>query len=220
MEELIKNINNMNENTKSYYYFLVADYSYPTLVYRNWQVFELGRNLSLYKPIILPKDYQVIDLYLRKKISKPKMADYHIYDGTEHIISKRMKESIEEMDPVNIHFLPAVIHTGKEEKEDYADYFIINCYNVIQAMDKENSVWKKSRNTMPGREVLSIGKLVMDMDKIKDIPLSERLIFALGECRSYTLFHESVVENIEKLSPKGCYAIPVEDWYDDLMMDL
>ena len=87
-------------------------------------------------------------------------------------------------------------------------------------MDKENSVWEKSNLGITEKEVLSISKLVMDLDKIKDIPLSERLIFALGECRSYTLFHESVIENIEKISPKGCFAVSVEDWYDDLMMDL
>ena len=58
------------------------------------------------------------------------------------------------------------------------------------------------------------------MDKLKDIPLSEQLIFSLGKCPCYTLFHESVIAYIEKLSPKGCYAVLVEDWYDDLMTDL
>ena len=205
----------MNENTSSEYYLLVEDGSNPEIEYRNPD-YNLDRSLSLYRHIILPDDYQMIDLYLMGRISKLKV-DYLTLFGLEHVVSERVKLAIEEMNPVNIQFLPTIIHG---QKEDHEDYFIINCYNAIPAMDKKKSEWTKSGNPDPGREVQSIDKLVLDPDKIKDIPLSERLIVALGECMWYTLFHESVIENIEKLKPKGFYAVPVDAWDSDLMMDL
>ena len=206
----------MDESINKEYYLLLENGSNIELIYRNLD-YQLSRYLGYYRYINMPDDYDTLELHLRNRVAKPRIEDYHTVFGIKHVVSSRLRLSLEEMSPVNMQFLPATIHANGDE---YNDYFIVNCYNVIPAMDKEKSFWKKSRNTMPGREVLSIDKLVIDRTKLKDIPLSERLIFSLGECRSYTLFHESVIRNIEKTDPKGLYAVPVEAWYADLMMDL
>ena len=203
----------MNKNE---YYLLMENNSNIELIYDNLD-FGLSRELNYYEPIDLPEEFAPLELHLRNRVAKPRIEDYHTLFGLEHVVSVKLKQAIEELKPVNLQFLPAEIHTRSDE---YEDYFIVNCYNLIPAMDKEKSKWTKSNHPDPEREVQSIDKLVMDLDKLKDIPLSERLIFVLGECPAYTLFHESVIRNIEKADPKGLYAVPVEAWYADLMMDL
>jgi hypothetical protein len=198
------------ETINSEYYILVEDSEYPALAYKDWGDFDLDRTLNLNRPIEKMPEFP-FDLYLRKPVPrKPKLADYHILFGLEHVVSERVKLTIEEMNPIKIEYLPADIHlnsTGYEE-----GYFILNIYNVITAMDKAHSEWTKSHNPRPEREVLSIDKLVLDLSKLADIPLQERLIFALGECPVYKLFHESIIDNIARLEPKGFYAVPVKAW--------
>jgi hypothetical protein len=128
--------------------------------------------------------------------------------GLEHVVSERVKLAIEEMNPIKVEYLPADIHMNSIGYEE--GYFILNIYNVISAMDKANSIWDKSCHPDPKKEVGFIDKLVLDSSKLIEIPLADRLIFALEENPSKTLFHESVIDNIAKLEPKGFYAVPVE----------
>ena len=190
------------------YYLLEKGSAYPSLEYHDSDNYDLDWNLGWNEPIEMPED--LFDLYSRNS----KIVDYHRLFGNEHVFSERVKQAIEELNPVNIGFLPAVIRTRKNY---YENYFIFYSYNIIPCMDIPNSAYKESSKSTPEQfRALTLYKLALDSSKLADIPLSERLIFSLGECRSYTLFHESVINNIEKLNPKGMHAISLDAWYSDI----
>ena len=170
--------------------------------------FDLDWALWLDEPIDMPE--QPIDLYVRPPISMFSMGDYlGLFGGIKYVVSERIKSVIVGMQTIKMQFLPACIHKGKK---DYDSYFILKCYNEILCMDKTNSFWTKSSNINREKEVLSIEKLVIDDAQIKDIPVSERLIFRVKECTPYILFHTSIVEEFRKLKKlKGHNFVLVPD---------
>ena len=205
------------ETINSEYYLLVKDSAYPSLEYRDSDNYDLSWELECYKPIEMPE--ASFDLYLRKPFPRnPKIVDYHRLFGIRHVFSERVKQAIEELSPVRIGFLPTNIRT---KNNYYENHFIFYSYNLIPCMDVQNSVYTKSSYSTPEQfRALSVDKLALDSSKLADIPLPERRIFSLGETTAYTLFHESVINNIEKLNPKGMHAVSLDVWYSDISMRL
>ena len=148
---------------------------------------------------------------------RPIMADYH-YWSSPKVFSNRIKETIESMNIPDIDFLDAEITNRKGET--YNEYFIIHVRKLVACFDKEKSIWGPP--AFDPNKVMSIEKMVLDMDKLEKIPLKERLIFRLEECVNYTLFHESVVDVIAELKPiaTGFRFISVGAWGEDIGWEL
>ena len=189
------------------YFFLKLSSS---LKYKNPN-FDLWRNLHTSGPSEIPES--PIDLYVIPPIAGYSIGDYDSFNGGfDYVFSERVKNVIERLNPVNTQFLATNIHKGKKI---YDGYFILHCYHRISCMDKKNSFWTKSNISKPEKEVLSIDKLVLDDSEIKNLPVSERLIFKVKECTLYILFHKSIVDEIKKLPrAKGLSFVAVKDWIE------
>ncbi|GHU99282.1 hypothetical protein FACS1894159_03080 [Bacteroidia bacterium] len=189
------------------YFFLWDDGETPSLTVEDK---ELAILLMWHEHRQLPdKPY---DLYIRDTIPRNfTLGDFYFLSGKRQVVSKRIKTAIESLHPTNIDFLPADIHFHNDFEEEY---FIINSYNRISCMDLDKSEWRKSHH--PDGGVLSIDKLVLDTVKLGKIPIEQRLVFILDECETFTLYHESIVDKIEKLNPSGMHAISVDAWDSDI----
>lgn len=138
---------------------------------------------------------------------KPKMADIHSIPSP--VISKKLKELLDEFRLKEVQLVPATVR-NTESNEIIGDYYIINVFNLIECADLERSEFDPSESNPYG--VLSFDKLVLDNEKLDIIPLEERLVFALKEKITYSVYHKSVVEKILDSEPTGFTATSLSDW--------
>ena len=74
-------------------------------------------------------------------------------------------------------------------------------------MDMKNSNTKQLSNG-----TYMIRSFRLDNDRLREIPLNERLIFILEEDCGKMLYHKSVAEAIMAVNPTGVNFTKVEDW--------
>lgn len=133
---------------------------------------------------------------------KPVMCDFHV--GNKDIFHKRIADVMKSFDIEGVEFLPAEIDDGKGNF--YDDYVcVVVDDNTYEALDKEESIYEY-RN-----RIYRIQKLVLDKNALEKIPLKKRLGMRLKEARGYYLFHQSVVDAIMALEPKGIGFKDIEE---------
>jgi len=137
---------------------------------------------------------------------RPNMVDYHSLPNSS-VFSTKIKDVLEAMNIFGIQLLPARI---KISKSNFVDYWYIHIFNrIANCLDMENSVyrfWEKKGI------ITNMSKILLDNDKIKKIPLEERLVFKLTEYKFKEIYHESVVEKIMQVSPEGVEFWTLADW--------
>lgn len=131
---------------------------------------------------------------------KPKFADLHFLTQYAPVISGRLKNVLESLNLKEVQFLPAIIRDDKGNEHDNG-FYIVHVYNDIKCLNKEKSDWEES--LFNEEKVSEIDKLVLDNEVLDQIPLGERLIFALWEESSLVFYHRSVVEKILDIDPTG-----------------
>ncbi len=89
---------------------------------------------------------------------------------------------------------------------------LLHVYNQIRCVDLEKSVWKPALT--PGN-ILTYKKLVFNDEILDEIPLNDRLVFALAEASRTIVFHKSVVDKIIydiDPMPEGFLFCRVDKW--------
>ncbi len=143
------------------------------------------------------------------KDPKPKnlqMVDYH-YCSPSSVISDKMRKILESLKIQGIQLLSAKISDIGEEE---SHYWYLHIYKRIECMDKRLSEFSQRRSGA----ISIIDQLVLDDDKLKAIPLKERLIFKLEERMSVDIFHKQICDLIKDASV-GLRFIPADKWNDD-----
>ena len=138
---------------------------------------------------------------------KPVIGDY--FSSPESIVSSKIAEVLNTMHITGIQLIPAEIETNTGDILE--DYFYIHIYNYLKAVDREKSEY--TEDDYDPDLLLWIESLELDKNVLKNVPLIERLVFKLYEDSSIHLYHETVVEAIMEVNPKGISFTKVEDWY-------
>ncbi len=94
------------------------------------------------------------------------------------------------------------------------DYRVANIYQKIASFDETHSVF---RNVSPLGSWRDITKVVLDKDKLSEIPLEERLVYVAKESMLFQLYHRSIAEIIMSVKPKGFVFVPIEEWYPEII---
>ncbi|MFV0353069.1 MAG: imm11 family protein [Oscillospiraceae bacterium] len=183
----------MTDYNNKYYYIDLKGNLYPLVNYVTTNYGEGDREEALDL-----EDKRVV-AFGSPTIDNPQFADYHFLKQHVSVISKRMKETMEEMQLKNVQFLPTQMKDYEGGLHD--DYFIVHVYNMVAALDKEKSDWSPSPfdESMVGL----VDKLVLDNSVIDAIPLEERLLIELEEDRTHVLYHHSIAQKILDMSPIG-----------------
>jgi hypothetical protein len=131
------------------------------------------------------------------------MADF--LESAKDIFTKRITDVMQAMNMEGVRFFSAEIDDTKGRTYDnYVCVFAED--NTYELMDKEKSEYTY-RN-----DLYRIPKLVIDREKLNEIPLNKRLCMHLAEAPGYCLYHQSVVDAVMALEPTGMYFQDIEDY--------
>lgn len=156
-------------------------------------------------------DFRPVRMYITDdKSDNPVIADYH---PVENVFSAKVKRILENFEIDYIQFIPVIIRGFKNEI--FKDYWLLNICKRIRCLDLEKSEYDIGRKG----KVRNLNKIVLDQEKLVNIPLKERLIFELEESLSKILFHKSVGDAILKSSPKGIRFYTLEEYYDGIQFE-
>ena len=148
---------------------------------------------------ILEEDDDLWELELSSPVPrKPVMADF--LSGAKDVFDKRIADVMQSMNMEGVQFFPAEIDDTKGNIHDNYVCVIVDD-NTYELADKERSV-----STSDGK------KMIIDREKLSEIPLNKRLGMRLREAPGYYLYHQSVVDAIMALEPTGMYFQDIEDY--------
>lgn len=137
---------------------------------------------------------------------KPKMGDYHNFSNASPVFSEKLKRVIEDMQVKDIQFVPVLIQDKNGNL--IQGYHAIKVCNTIFCADLDKSEYSLLTN----EKICNFDKLVIDNKKLDSVPLEERLIFAVGECRLYVVYHISVIEKMLDTVPEGMTVYRLSKW--------
>jgi hypothetical protein len=173
---------------------------YPLL---EWE--ENGSRYSRMQPV---NDGKTVQLRLGSPVpASPVMVDYHSLPRP--VVSQRLRDVLAAQPLVGVQLVPADVRV---RGDDVRRYYLVHVYQRIAAINRERSVL----DIGVLEKVLGIQHLVLDMEKIAQVPLEQRLVFRLWESPSVHLFHESVVNAVLALQPEGIRFTPADGWSDSV----
>lgn len=196
----------MKDNNEEYFYVKSIGDNYPMLDYL------LGDYTEVDKSIALDTTKKRVVKFAPPIPSKPEFADLHYLTQHAPIISERLKDVLESFNLKEVQFLPAIIRDDRGN--DHDDFFIVHVYNEIKGLDKEKSDWEQSRYNK--ERAKNIEKLVLDNEVLDQIPLEDRLVFALWEQSTNVFYHRSVVEKMLEIVPTGLTVYRLSGYSDKI----
>ncbi len=141
--------------------------------------------------------------------SKPEYVDYHTSGGSP-VISLKFVTALKEL---NLYGAQSVKgNKGDVIEEMKLEYYLLHIYNFIISMDLKKSTYDFNERI---QSVSDVEKFTLDSEKLSQIPLEKRLVFRMKEYGVYNIFHQSVVDHLNKFDLKGMRFIPVTSWNDN-----
>ncbi|UYI16416.1 imm11 family protein [Myxococcus xanthus] len=129
------------------------------------------------------------------------------YEGScEPLLSAKAKSLLEPLAISHLQFLPADVSF---ESGEVKRLWWLHVYRSIHCVDRKRT---KGLFASP-RQMMAIGKLVLDEQALADIPLERRLIFRLGELLDIILLHSSLVERLRSWEAEGLKFMRVDEWH-------
>jgi len=140
---------------------------------------------------------------------KPEMVDYHFFEGWQ-VYSKKIYDVLKTKEIKGLQLVPCIIHSNKGL--EYKDYWIANVYQEYAFLDPDKSDREGSINAKGSWAM--VNSMVLDKEKVLQVPLEERLLFVVKESCGYMLYHKTVVDLIMSVNPIGLKFIHINDWYN------
>lgn len=133
------------------------------------------------------------------------LADHH--KEPDPIVSDKIKDAIAQMVEKSAEFVPAQIQT----KVGAFPYWVIHSLKSHDVLDRVHSNFEASDDEFFDW----IERLLLDFEKLADIPKNERLLFQLGGSAVVWLWHEDVVRAVEATGATGIGFSLVEGYGQD-----
>ena len=139
---------------------------------------------------------------------KPDMVDYHFCE-CRAAFSKKIYDALKTTEIKGLQLVPCIIHSNKGV--EYNDYWVANILQkyIFLDTDKTEGVIDEDDG-----EWIGIDKMVLNEEKVLQVPLEERLLFVVKEFSGYVLYHKTVVDLIMSVNPTGLKFIHINDWYN------
>ena len=200
----------MKDYNKDYYYMHAEGISFPAFDFigpnRTGNMLKFFDKSAIDSQTIIPVGFNA------PVPSDPKMADVHSM-ASNRVISQRIKEQLERLQLKNIQYIPVLIHNQYGEQVKSGKYYILHIHNLIRCVDTNKSEYTNN-SKYSNNPAYEIGKLVLNNHLLDKIPLQERLVFGLLENNLERLYHRSVVEKIQSITPAGMVFYQLSTHHD------
>ena len=156
-----------------------------------------------------------VEIYNVGREKNPKFVDMHFQSLTDIVMQKKVVEILEKFNLYKVQLLKG---THGEVIEQFNQmYYKLWCYNHILCLDLEKSKYgsKEADNTW----VYDLETIVLDSERLGQVPLEQRLMFYLAERPQCLIVHQSVVDELSKHDFIGASYIPVKSWGLDSVFD-
>ena len=183
------------DNEKYYFVERKEDQAYPMISITNMGKVERGED-------------DVLECYIDPVLRKPVMADY--LRSAKDVFSKRIADVMQAMNMEGVHFYPTEVDDTKGSV--YNDYVcvVVDC-NTYKLLDLKKSEYEMDDEIDPDNPMFDVYKVVIDRQRLNEIPLHKRLGMRLREYPGRYLYHQSVVDAVMALEPTGMYFQDIED---------
>ena len=129
------------------------------------------------------------------------------------VFSKKVIDVLFKRMPIHgLQLVPAEIRDNNDEI--FKAYWVANIYQKIASFNETHSVFSK---VSPLGSWRGITKVVLDREKLSQIPLEKRLVYVAKESMLFQLYHQSIVDVINSVKPKGFVFVPIEEWYPEII---
>jgi hypothetical protein len=170
-------------------------------------------DFSLDDPAPSPHTVKIYITLGEKK--NPKFEDLHFSSLVKIVMKKQVVDVLQRFDLYKVQLLKGT-HGEVLEKFNQM-YYKLWCYNRIRCLDLENSEY--GRKNSNGTRVYDLETIVLDSERLVQIPLEQRLMFYLAERSQCLIVHQSVVDELSKHDFIGASYIPVKSWGLDSVFD-
>lgn len=156
---------------------------------------------------IIEEDY-IAHLQFLMPLKNPDMNVDYLFLDTFAVFSSKVCDVLidNHISIDNIQLIKTVI---SENNEEYNDFYIAYVHKLLETFDENLSDFDKKNDR---GEWINIDQIVLDKKKLSQIPLKDRLCYEAKEYPAIKLYHESVVDIIKSVNPKGMRFIPIEEW--------
>jgi hypothetical protein len=125
------------------------------------------------------------------------------------VFSERVCNALRQIMPIkNLQLIEATI---KEYEEEYENFRVAHIHGIREIRSFDEKLSKYEEIDEDGGW-WGIEKIVLDRERLSQIPLEDRLIFLATEFTSLKLYHKSVIDAIMSVNPRGMKVTKVEDW--------
>lgn len=126
------------------------------------------------------------------------------------VFSKKIVDVLSKRMPIHgLQLVPAEIKDNDDEI--IKDYWVANIYQQIECFSEKDCLFDEDMGW------LSPIKVALDKEILNQIPLEERLVFVAEESSLFQLYHQSIVDVIMSVKPKGFAFVPIEEWYPEII---
>jgi hypothetical protein len=182
-------------NEKYYFVKRKGDQAYPLISITNMGNVQRGED-------------DILECHIDPVVRKSVMADY--LRSTKDIFSKRVADVMQAMNMEGVHFYPTEVDDTKGTVYDGYVCVVVDG-NTYKLLDLENSDYDVDDEIDKDNPICQVRKIVIDREKLNEIPLNKRLGMRLREYPGRYLYHQSVVDAVMALEPTGMYFQDIED---------
>lgn len=207
----------MSTNNEFDYYFIGSTYpdNVPLLTVDDSTTKNAGSISFLSREQMVPETHIAKIRFGEPIPKKPVLVDYLSLDGIRSVFSKKVFDVLKNHSIKGLQLVPAEIkgRTG----ELYKDYWVANIYHRMYSFDENETKFDEIDDFTDTWE--DIEKVVLDKEKLLQIPLEERLVYVSKEDPKFVIYHKSVVDIIMSVAPEGVCFTPVEEWYEGIQFE-
>lgn len=159
----------------------------------------------LYQDTTVADDY-VAHLQFLMPLKNPDMDTDFLNLEDYAVFSGKVRNALMKHMPIDsLQLVEAVIN---ENGEEYRDFWIANVFRNFLSFNEELSQYED----IDEEKWYGIEQVILDKTRLSKIPLKERLVYEAKEDPAFKLYHESVVDIIKSVDPKGMQFVPLEEW--------
>jgi hypothetical protein len=138
-----------------------------------------------------------------------------MFEGSNPVVHTSIRENLLQLNVPNLEIQPAIYVDDWDKWHE--DYWYLTFTEEFDCWSRKRSDYEKGHGIdLGGGEILrTIHELRLDNDKLRTVPLEERLLFQLGGATdAFVLAHKSIAHLFDGHGKSGAQVLSLQDYPD------